>query len=71
MVNVFLLFRYILPLEKGVVFHFNKLESSSAKKALCQVEISPVVLEKIFSNLVIVFSLFYYYLPLEKVGIFL
>ena len=36
-VNVFLLFRYYLPLEKGVALHLNKLESSLPKDALCQV----------------------------------
>ena len=36
-VNVFLLFRNYLPLEKGGVLHLNKLESPSPKDALCQV----------------------------------
>ena len=36
-VNVFLLFRNYLPLEKGMTLHFNKLESPSPKDALCQV----------------------------------
>ena len=36
-VNVFSLFRNYLPLEKGGALHLNKLESPSAKDALCQV----------------------------------
>ena len=36
-VNVFLLFRSYLPLEKDVALHLNKLESASSKDALCQV----------------------------------
>ena len=36
-VNVFLLFRKYLPLEKGVSLHLNKLESSSPKNAWCKV----------------------------------
>ena len=42
-VNVFLLFRYYLPLEKNVTFHLNKLESPSPKDL---VEIGSVVLKK-------------------------
>ena len=36
-VNVFSLFRYYLPLEKGGALHLNKLESPLPKDALCQV----------------------------------
>ena len=36
-VNVFLLFRNYLPLEKGVALHLKKFESPSPKDALCQV----------------------------------
>ena len=36
-VNVFLLSRNHLPLEKGLALHLNKLESPSPKDALCQV----------------------------------
>ena len=36
-VNVFLLLRNYLPLEKGGALHLNKLESPSTKDALCQV----------------------------------
>ena len=35
--NIILLFRYYLPLEKGVAFHLKKFESLSTKNALCQV----------------------------------
>ena len=34
--NIFLLFCYYLPLEKGMVLHLKKLESTSPKDALCQ-----------------------------------
>ena len=36
-VNVFSLFRYYLPLEKGGVLHLNKLEFPLPKDAFCQV----------------------------------
>ena len=36
-VNIFSLFPYYLPLEKGVALHLNKLKSPSPKDALCQV----------------------------------
>ena len=36
-INVFLLFRNYLPLEKGGALHLNKLESPSPKNAMCQV----------------------------------
>ena len=36
-VNVFSLFRYYLPLEKGWALHLKRLESSSHKNALYQV----------------------------------
>ena len=35
--NKILLFRYYLPLEKGMAFYLNKLESPLPKDALCQV----------------------------------
>ena len=35
-VNVFSIFRYYLPLEKGGALHLNKLESPLFKDALCQ-----------------------------------
>ena len=35
-VNVFLLFRYYLPLAKSVTLHLNKPEFPSSKDALCQ-----------------------------------
>ena len=46
---MFSLFRYYLPLEKGVVIILQKLECPSPKDALCKdcmVEIGPVVLQK-------------------------
>ena len=36
-VNIFLLFRNYLPLQKGRALYLNKLESPSPKDALCQV----------------------------------
>ena len=36
-VNVFSLFRYYLPLEKGVALHLNKFEFLLPKDDLCQV----------------------------------
>ena len=36
-VNVFLLFNYYLPLEKGRALHLNKLKSPSPRDTLCQV----------------------------------
>ena len=35
--NAFLLFRYHYPMEKGMTFYLNKLESPTPKDALCQV----------------------------------
>ena len=69
-VNVLSLFN-CLPLEKSRALHFNTLESTSSKAALCEslVEIGSVVLEKkIFFNFVNVFLLIRNYLPLEKGG---
>ena len=67
-VNVFSLFRNYLPLEKGGAFHLNKLESSSPKDALCQVQLKLArwFLRRRFLNFVNVFLLFRNYLPLEK-----
>ena len=47
-VNIYSLFCYYLPLEKGMVLHLNKLESTSPKDALYQVwlKFGSVVLEK-------------------------
>ena len=69
-VNVFSLFRNYLPLEKGGVFHLNKLESPSPKDALCQVRLKLArwFWRRRFLNFVNVFSLFRNYLPLEKGG---
>ena len=67
-VNVFSLFRYYPPLEKGVALRSKKHESPSHKDAFCQVlvEIGPVVLRRRFLRFVNVFSLFLNNLPLEK-----
>ena len=52
-VNVFLLFCYIFPLEKGL----NRIEYPLLKNTLCQVvpTIGPVVLENIFKCFNVVF----------------
>ena len=72
-VNVFLLFRYHLPLEKGRALHLNKPESPSPKDALCQVwlKLAQWFWRRRFLNFINVFSLFPYYLPLEKGGLHL
>ena len=67
-VIVFLLFRYNLPIEKGMTLHWNKLESPSPWDVYCQVWLNMIQLvwrRRIF-YLVKVFLLFLYYLPLEK-----
>ena len=66
-INVFFLFHYYLPLERGMALHLNKLEFISPIVALCQVEICPKFLDiEDFSNLVNAFLLLHNYLPLEK-----
>ena len=67
-VNVFLLFRYYLPLEKGVAIHLNKIESPSPKDALCQVwlKLAQWFWRRSFFNIFNIILLFRYYLPLEK-----
>ena len=67
---VFSLFRYYLPLEKGVALHLNRLESSSPKNALRQLwlKLAQLFWRRWFLNFVNVFSLFPYYLPLKKGG---
>ena len=66
--NVFSLFHYNLPLEKGMPLHLNKYESYSSKDALCQVwlKLSQWFWGRKFLNFINIFSLFCYYLPLEK-----
>ena len=66
-VNIYLLFRYYLPLEKGVALHLIKHEFPSPKNALCKVwlKLAPWFLRRRFSKIVNVFSLFPYYLLLE------
>ena len=71
-VNVFSLFHYYLPLEKGGALRLNKLESPSPKDALCQVwlKLAEWFWRSRFLNFVNVFSLFCNYLPLEKGRVF-
>ena len=47
-VNELLLFHYYFPLTKKIAFHFNKFESPSPKKALCQDWLKLVQSRKIF-----------------------
>ena len=66
-INVFLLFRYYLFLEKGVAPHLYKHESTSQKDALCQVWLKLArQFCRRFLTFVNVFSLFHNYLLLEK-----
>ena len=67
-VNVFSLFHYYLPLEKGGALHLNKLESPSPKDALCQVwlKLDQLFWRRRFFNFVNVFSLFHFCPPLGK-----
>ena len=69
-INLFSLFGYYLPLEKGGAHHLNKLESPSPKDAFCQVWLNWLSGsgEEDFFNFVNVFSLFRNYLPLKKGG---
>ena len=68
-VNVLLLFRNYLPLEKGRALHLNKLEFPSPKDALCQVwlKLAQWFWRRRFLNFVYVFLLFRN-LPLENGG---
>ena len=68
--NVFSLYPYYLPLEKGMALHLNKYESPLPKDALCQVwlKLGQWFFRRRFLKFVNVFSLFPYYLPLEKGG---
>ena len=61
---IFFLFHYYFPLGKKIGPSFDKTWILFTQD--CAIEISPVVLEKIFLNFVNVFSLFRSYLPLEK-----
>ena len=66
-VYVFSLFRNYLLLKKGLAFHWNKLESSLPKEALCRVclKLAEWLWRRRFLNFVFVFSLFRNNLPLE------
>ena len=69
-INVYLLFRNYVPLEKGGALHLNKFDSSSPKDALCQVLLNLALwFWRRFLNFVNVFLLFRNYLPLEKGGV--
>ena len=67
-INVFSLFRYYLPLEKGGALRLKKRESPSPKDALCQIwlKLAWWFWRRRFLNSVNVFSLFCDFLPLEK-----
>ena len=69
-VILFSLIRNYLSLEKGGVFHLNKLKSPSPKDALCQVwlKLAKWFWIRRFFNFVNVFSLFRNFLPFEKGG---
>ena len=69
-VNVFLLFRNYLPLEKGVALPLNKFKSPSPKDAMCQVwlKLAQWFWRRRFFNFINVLLLFHNYLPLEKGG---
>ena len=60
---------YYLPLEKGVAFHLNILESHLPTDAFCKVWLKMIQClwsKNFLKNFVNVISLFRYYLPLEK-----
>ena len=59
---------YYLPLEKGVAFLLNKLESPPPKDALCQIwlKLAQCFWRRRFLNIFIIILLFRHYLPLEK-----
>ena len=67
-VNVFLLFRNYLPLEKAGPLHLNKLESPLPKDALCQVwlKFAQWFWRRRFLNIFNIILHFRYNLPLEK-----
>ena len=67
-VIVYSLFRYNLPIEKGMTLHLNKHESPSPRDVYCQVWLNMIqwVWRRRIFYLVKVFLLFLYYLPLEK-----
>ena len=72
-VNVFSLFRYYLPLEKGGTHHLNKLESPSPKDALCQVwlKLAQWFWRRRFLNFNNVFSPFWIISPWKRAGSFI
>ena len=72
-VNVFSLFRYYLPLEKGGALHLNKLESPLPKDVLCQVWLK--LAQWFWRRRLFISSMYFHYLcnylPLEKAGPFI
>ena len=66
--NIILLFRYYLPLKKGVAVYLNNLEFPPPKDALCQVwfKLAQWFCRRRFLNIFNINLLSRYYLPLEK-----
>ena len=67
-VNIFSQFRNYLPLDKGGILHFYKVEFSSPKKALCQVwlKLDQLFCRRFLISSMFFFFIFHYYLHLEK-----
>ena len=72
-VNVFSLFRYYLPLEKGVVLYINKLERTSPKNILSQVwlKLAQWIRRRRFLNWTMYFCYFVMISPWKKVAFFI
>ena len=67
-VNLFLLFRYYLPLEKDRALHLNKPDSPSPKDTW--MKLAKWYLRKFLKFCLCIFTIFRYYLPLEKDMVF-
>ena len=63
-VNSFSLYCYHLPLEKGILLHLNKHESTSPTDAFWSsfIEIGTVVLQKMFLNFINEFTLYFLFI---------
>ena len=71
-INVFLLFRNYFPLDKGVVLHWNKVESPTPRKYVPSlIENGSMVLEKKIFNFVIDFHHFNIISPWKRAGPFI
>ena len=72
-VNVFSLFRYILPLKKGVAFHLKKNFNPLHQKMLLLslVEIGPAVLENIFFLISSIYFRYFVISPWKKARSFI